>query len=154
MAIDVQRRRTARLPLLCALLIASAGAPSASAGSFDLFGVDVDYKLTTTYATAARTKRPSEALINGPIDVMHVALCTPTPANPNPICGLTNTGLHTTTNFDDGNRDFEQFNRLNDRLTGYGETQIKLDNLGIGSIGFVGSGSAVLGHPPFSQKKI
>jgi len=128
--------------------VAFSGA--AFGGSFDLFGVDADWKLTMTYATAARTKKPSEALINGPIDVMHVALCAPAA---NPICGLTNTGLHTTTNFDDGNRDFNQYNQLNDRLSSYGELQLKFDSLGLGSIGFVGSGSAFYDLVYFNDNK-
>ena len=50
-----------------AVLMAVLCARNAQAGSFDFWGTEGEYKLTTNYALAMRTKKPDERLINGPV---------------------------------------------------------------------------------------
>ena len=126
----------------CAIL----GTGPAAAGSFDIFGIGTEYKITLGYAAAVRTEDAHPALIDGPIDVMQVELNTnpiSCPTLPTPCLGsFGHTGLPTTILFDDGNRDFEQASLLNNRVSAYGEMQFKLDNLGLGDVGAVFSGAA------------
>ena len=68
-----QRRGLVALASAC---IAIAAQP-ASAGSFSLFGAATDYKLTLGYAAALRMEKPSEALINGPVDQLFIQLNYP-----------------------------------------------------------------------------
>ena len=129
------------LGLLCA-----AAAGPVSAGSVDLFGVtSLDYKLTLGYAVATRMEDADPALIEGPVDAMLIDF-TPVPtANcPAPPCigKFGHTGLPIQTNFDDGSRDFNKGALLNNRVSVYGETQLKLDWIGLGDIGVVASGAA------------
>jgi hypothetical protein len=131
--------------LLCGILAAPAWA-----GSFTLWGIDTDYKLTLGYAAAMRMEGQDPALVNGPVDTMQIDF---TPAGSLPLPGsacmtppcigsFRHTGLPDTTNFDDGDRDFNQYALLNNRGSAYGETQIHLESLGFGNIGLVGSGAA------------
>ena len=125
---------------------AALAAGPASAGSFDLFGIGTEYKLTLGYAIATRVEDADPALINGPIDVMQVSLNTnpiDCPTLPQPCVGsFGHTGMPTTVLFDDGNRDFEQGSLLNNRVSGYGEVLFKMDNFGLGDVGAVFSGAA------------
>jgi hypothetical protein len=126
----------------CAIL----GTGPVAAGSFDVFGIGAEYKITLGYAAAVRTEDAHPALIDGPIDIMQVQLNTnpiECPTLPTPCLGsFGHTGLPTTILFDDGNRDFEQGSLLNNRASIYGETQLKFDNFGIGDVGAVFSGAA------------
>ena len=138
----VRRIRVAR-SLLGLLCLAPGGA--AWAGNFELFGVETDYKITLGYATAMRMEEQAEALINGPMDQMQIRYnATLAASDPNTlgIESLSHPGLRTTTNFDDGNRDFKNGALLNNRVSGFGQVQFKLDNLGLGDIGGVASGAA------------
>ena len=136
-------------PMGCArvvlgLLCAAAAAP-ASAGSIDLFGLtNLDYKMTLGYAVAVRMEDQDPALIDGPIDIQQVQLNLDPTSCPSPPCigGFGHTGLPDTTNFDDGNRDFNKGALLNNRASIYGEMQLPLDFLGVGNIGAVASGAA------------
>jgi len=119
--------------------LAGAGISStASAGSFDLFGIETNYRLTLGYAVGMRMEEQDPNLIDGPIDQMIIAF--------DPISGsigaFTHTGLPITTNFDDGNRDFKKGSLTNHRVSGYGEVEFRLDNLGLGNIAAVASGAA------------
>jgi hypothetical protein len=130
--------------LLAACCAAAAAAP-AWAGSFDLFGFDMEYKVTLGYALAMRMEEPDPALTTGPVDTMEIDFTpVPSPNCPAPPCigKFGHTGLPIQTNFDDGNRDFNKGSLTTHRISGLGEFQIKLDNLGLGNIGLVGSGAA------------
>lgn len=140
------RRPALVVPVLCGLL--AAAATPAVAGSVEFFGVTADYKLTLGYAVAARTKNADQNLINGPVDQMQISFTPagsiPSPACPTPPCigKFAHTGLPITDNFDDGNRDFKKYALLANRVSLYGETEIKLGSLGLGDIGLIGSGAA------------
>ncbi len=139
--------RTRCVAVVFALVGCATGGP-AWAGSLNLFGVDTEYKLTLGYATAMRTKSADPALINGPVDQMRISFTPagsiPSPSCPTPPCigAFAHTGLPITMNFDDANRDFKRGALLANRVSAYGETEIKLENLGLGKIGLVGSGAA------------
>jgi hypothetical protein len=119
---------------MCAL--GASGA--AHAGTVNLFGIEADYKLTLGYALSVRIEDPEPALIDGPVDQMQIQF--------DPLSGsigsFGHTGLPDTTNFDDGNRDFNKGAFINNRASLYGQTQIKLDGLGLGNVGGVFSGAA------------
>lgn len=139
-------RRPGTLACAAGLLGAVAATP-AGAGSVDLFGLTtLDYKLTMTYGIAARAEDPDRNLVNGPIDVMQVQLNTnpvSCPTLPTPCVGsFGHTGMPDTVLFDDGNRDFRKGSLTTNRASLYGETQLKLDWLGLGDIGGVASGAA------------
>ena len=116
-------------PRRCILLLAVVAAGiqgAARAGSFDIDGVHADYKLTVNYGVAMRMKEPSNALINGPIDNFQL--------NPGGFfngTGFTHTGLPTTVNQDDADRNFRQFSLINNRISGLLETQFSYDNYGV-----------------------
>lgn len=108
------------------------------AGSFEWNGITADYKLTLGYALAMRMQDPSNDLINGPVDPLQLALLPPQLAGqPAQIVGFGHTGLPTTINFDDGNRNFKKYSLINNRISAYGEFQLHMD-----SYGAVFSGSA------------
>jgi hypothetical protein len=111
-----------RLALLAALLL---GGP-AQAGSMDLGGVHADYKLTLNYGVAIRMKQPDNALINGPIDDFQINLGGIANGT-----GFTHTGLPTTVNADDADRNFKQFSLINNRISGLLETQFSYENFGV-----------------------
>lgn len=98
----------------------------ARAGSFDIGAAHADYKLTVNYGVAIRMKEADSALINGPIDNFQT--------NPNGIAngtGFTHTGLPTTVNEDDADRNFKQFSLINNRISGLLETQFSYDSFGL-----------------------
>ncbi|NGY05693.1 DUF1302 domain-containing protein [Solimonas terrae] len=96
---------------LAASLIAVAGIDAAQAGSFDLPGdTDAQYTLTLGYALAMRTGGRAPALIDGPVD----------PA----------TGIPTTANGDDGDRNFKAGSLINDRVSALGELFLTHGNVG------------------------
>jgi hypothetical protein len=134
-------RALARLLFACGMAAASG---SATAGSFDVFGIPVENKVTIGYAVAQRMEDADPALIQGPIDVQQVQLSNPLDPCAAPPCigSFGHTGLPIQTNFDDGNRDFEKGDYTNNRLSIYSEWQFKFDNFGIGDVGAVVSGAA------------
>jgi hypothetical protein len=134
--------------LMCGLVAAATAVP-AWAGSLDLFGLtSLDYKFTLNYGVAMRAEDKDPALIQGPVDTMQIAFTPagtlPSPACPAPPCigRFGHTGLPIQTNFDDGNRDFNNGALLNNRVSLYGETQMSLEWLGLGDVGAVASGAA------------
>jgi len=106
---------------------------AAHAGEFDLWGdATLDYKLTVSYAAAMRTKNPNNALINGPVDQFQSYLLpTQVPGQPAQIFSFTHTGLPTTINYDDGDRNFKAGSLINNRATAIGELQFHWDNYGM-----------------------
>jgi hypothetical protein len=107
------------------------------AGEIDLGNdASIDYKLTVSYAAAIRTKNPSNALVNGAVDQFQSYLDpVQQPGQPQQIFSFTHTGLPTTINYDDGDRNFKAGSMINDRLTGIGEIQFHWKNYGIETSG-------------------
>ncbi len=117
---------------LAAGVLGTAG--TASAGDFDLpFDIDGSYKVTLTYSLAVRARDPAQALINGPVDPFQTGVAP----NEYQAVGFTHTGLPTTINLDDGNRNFERWAPINNRLSAYWEVGMRRDNFGL-----IASGSA------------
>ncbi|HUS23839.1 MAG TPA: DUF1302 family protein [Candidatus Binatia bacterium] len=118
--------------VLCGLVAATPATP-AWAGSFSLFDtVDGEYKLTLGYALGMRMEKQSPDFIGGPVDEF-----VSQPPNPpdNPYPTFTHTGLATTINYDDGDRNFKQHSLINNRATAYGELDLRWGDYGIISSG-------------------
>lgn len=134
---------TAGIAVLAGLMAAS---PAALAGSFDLFGVTADYKLTLGYGLNVRAENPAQPLVDGPISQMQVEFSAIDFASSPSSLGLRKldkTGLPFSANFDDGSRDFAKVGSvINNRASAYGETHIRLKQLGLGNVGIVASGAA------------
>ncbi len=115
--------------LLLGVLLPSSWA---EAGDFNLFGTSGEYKLTLNYALAARTRNADQALINGPVDPLQtggpVLATGQQPAQP---ATFGRTGLPSTINIDDGNRNFAKWDLFHNRLASFGELQLKRDNYGL-----------------------
>lgn len=108
-----------------AVSVCAAGGP-AQAASYEMGnGVELEYKVTTAYALAMRVKDPHGALINGPVDPLQ-----PEVAPPGQLVGFTHTGLSTTINLDDGNRNFRAGSLINNRVSALGEFKLKWENYG------------------------
>ena len=100
----------------------------ALAGSMDLpFDIDGSYKITTTYSLAVRARDPSSALIDGEVDPFQAGVLP----NGDQVVGFTHTGLPTTINLDDGNRNFDRWSPINNRLSAYYEVGLRRENLGL-----------------------
>jgi hypothetical protein len=97
-------RRTAIVAAIAAMT-APAWAGSAKIGD----DITVDYALTATYSLASRVSDQSQALINGPRG---------------------STGLPSTANSDDGDRNFKKGSLIANRVSLLGEADIKRQNLG------------------------
>lgn len=119
--------------VLCLTMATSFASHSglAAAGDFELFGLDGDYRLNMGYALAARTRHPDQALINGPVDPLQsggpVAASGQQPAQP---ATFGRTGLSSTINLDDGDRNFKKFALFHNRISGLGEIQLRGENFG------------------------
>lgn len=119
---------------------------SAVAGSFS-FGDDFEgsYKFTLGYSAAKRMEDQEEALINGPIDPLVPVLLPPMRPGQNQLIGFEHTGLPTTANFDDGNRNFDKGSLITNRLSLYSEFQLRRKNYGLVLSGDVFRDEAYLG---------
>lgn len=116
--------RVAAMCVIGSLLAAASGA--VLAGTFELFGgLEGEYKLTTSYALAMRTRNPHRALIDGQIDPLQTEVL-PT----NQLVGFTHTGLPKTINMDDGNRNFRKWSLINNRGSALGELKLRWNDLG------------------------
>lgn len=114
------------LRTLISLGVAASSAP-VFAGSVDLpFGIDGSYKLTTTYSLGVRMQERSDALADGDVDPLQSQV-----APDGQIVGFTHTGLQTTINLDDGNRNFDRYSPVNNRLSAFYEVQMRRDNFGL-----------------------
>ncbi|WP_084183393.1 DUF1302 domain-containing protein [Nevskia soli] len=125
------RKKGARL---AALFLGGALCQGAAhAGELELWDdATLDYKLTVSYAAAIRTKNPNDALINGPVDQFQSYLFpVQQPNQPAQIFSFTHTGLPTTANYDDADRNFKAGSLINNRATGLGELQFHWKNYGI-----------------------
>ena len=118
-----------------ALVAAVALCLPAMANDLDLpFDVQGNYKLTLGYAMAMRMEKQDRSLTEGQIDPLRPVVF---PEPQGQIIGFERTGLANTSNFDDGNRNFEQFDLINNRISALAEVSLERDNLA-----FVLSGSA------------
>lgn len=104
----------------------------ARAGSLDLWGTDIEYRTSLNYALAMRLKNPDQSLINGQVDplVAGLPILDPVSGQPLQLAGFTHTGLPSTINNDDGNRNFKQYSLVHNRLTAFSELQFKRENYG------------------------
>jgi hypothetical protein len=114
-----------------AAVVLGAVCHEANAGSFDLWGIEGSYKATMGYSAARRMEEQEEALINGPVDPLVPVLLPPMRPGQNQLIGFEHTGLPTTINFDDGNRNFDKGSLINNRLSLYTELQLRRDNYGL-----------------------
>lgn len=111
------RRLTSISAGVGAWLVASISQPAAAA-SFDLFGVNGSFNLTGSYAYAIRLSEQSEDVIDTPGREE-----VPIPEE------LKFPNSH---NFDDGDRNFEQYDPVNNRVKLFSEMQLEVtDNFGI-----------------------
>jgi hypothetical protein len=125
------RRKGTRLAAL--FLGAAACQGTVHAGTVDLWnGADLDYKLTVSYAAAVRVKNANNDLINGPVDQFQSYLLpTQVPGQPAQIFSFTHTGLPSTINYDDADRNFHAGSLINNRVTGLGELQFHWNSFGV-----------------------
>src|SRR5688572_11942921 len=98
--------------LLVGVLTGASISGTAWAGSFDQWGFQGEYKATISYAGAMRMENPDPDLINRPVDPLQ-----PEVMPPGQIVGFTHTGLSESVNYDDGNRNFEKGDLVNNRLS-------------------------------------
>lgn len=116
------------------LLPASAGARTVEFGG----GTSLDYKLTGNYGVAVRTESADQRLINAPVEEFRSYLFPNTPpGQPQQIFRFEGQGLSQSINSDDGNRNFDRWDLIHNRLSLYGEMQLHH-----GDFGAVLSGSA------------
>lgn len=124
------QRRPAYAVALVLASIALGGV--AQAGDFGLFGASGEYKLTFNYALAARTQHADPELINGPVDPLQtggpVAASGQQPAQP---ATFGRTGLSSTINSDDGDRNFGKYDLFHNRISTFAELQLKRENYGV-----------------------
>lgn len=126
----MDRPAAVRIRCISLVLVTALAAPSVIAGSTDLGGgFNLDYKLTLNYGLAVRTEKPSNEQINGPVDPLQLQKADPNQSGLFPII-VTHTGLRTTVNEDDGDRNFNQWSLIHNRLSALAETQLTWRNYG------------------------
>jgi len=117
-----------------AVLMAALCARNAQAGEFDFWGTEGEYKLTTNYALAMRTKKPDTRLIDGPVSPLiaggPVAENQLGPGQPAQPATFNSTGLRNTINIDDGNRNFKRYSLVHNRLSAFGELNLERESYG------------------------
>ena len=106
-----------RLAAPVSLLLAAGWAAPAAAGSFEMFGLEGSYQLQGTYALAVRTESPHSGIINTP----------PSPDIPIPDF----IKFNESNNYDDGDRNFEKGDIVNNRLSLLGELQLSRGDFGV-----------------------
>lgn len=113
--------------MLGAGLLSGAMGAAWAGGSMDVGdGVTAEYKLTLNYSVSMRVEEQAQALINGPIDPFQSQV-----APDGQLVGFTHTGLPTTINFDDGNRNFDKGDLTHNRVTAFGEFKLSGESAGI-----------------------
>ncbi len=109
------------------VMVLAALAVPAQAGELALTDtLEAEYKLTLDYGVSTRLKNPAEALIDGPVSAT--------------------SGLPTTINYDDGDRNFKSHSLINNRLTGLAELLLRGPNYGL-SLSGDGFYDQVYHHP-------
>lgn len=116
-------------PLLCgcAMVLLAAHLPMETAEALELpLGIDASYNLTLNYSAAMRMQDQDPELLDGRMDPLEVALA---PEPEGQIIGFERTGLPDTSNFDDGNRNFDKYSLINNRVSALLELDFERDNL-------------------------
>lgn len=121
-----RKRDFAHQVLGCVMVAGATLLPwTAQAGSAEFGDLKTEFKLTLNYGLGMRLQDPDQRLINGPLDPFELHLDQA--ANG---AGFTHTGLPTTVNQDDGNRNFAKYDLTNNRLSTLLELQLNYDNYG------------------------
>lgn len=104
----------------------AAASLQAQAGSFDISDdTNLDYKLTTNYGLAIRTRDPDKRLINAPVEEFQSYLFPTVPeGQPSQIFRFERQGLSQSINSDDGDRNFNKGSLIHNRISAYGELQL------------------------------
>jgi hypothetical protein len=124
------RAEKSTFKLLALAAAAALYCGSAHPGSLDLGnGLSGQYKLVTSYAAAVRTGKADDALINGPVDPFQTSAGPGCPAG-QAVC-FSHTGLPSTANFDDGDRNFKQWSLINNRISMFGQLEVSSEGFGI-----------------------
>ncbi|WP_084191323.1 DUF1302 domain-containing protein [Algiphilus aromaticivorans] len=109
------------------------GIASATANELSLpFGVEGSYNLTLNYAVAMRMQDQDPALTDGTVDPLRAVVLPE-----GQIVGFERTGLPDTSNSDDGNRNFDKYSLINNRVSALFEADFEYENFA-----FVLSGNA------------
>ena len=107
----------------------------AGAAKLDLpFGIEGSYNLTLDYSLAMRMQDQHPELSDGQLDPLQLAVL---PEPQGQVVGFERTGLPDRANFDDGNRNFDKYSLIHNRVSALFDMEIERDNLA-----FVLSGSA------------
>ncbi|WP_093284326.1 DUF1302 domain-containing protein [Solimonas aquatica] len=127
----MRRRIAVAATGFCALL----GAQAAGAGTLDLGNeVELEYKLTVTYALAMRTKHADPRLTDAPVEefssYLNIPAAAPAPGQPAQIFRFEGQGLSQSINSDDGDRNFDKWALIHNRLSGLGELQLHWQDYG------------------------
>lgn len=126
MTMRICRRDFAHQVLGCAMIVGAMLLPwAAQAGSMDFGDLKTEYKMTMNYGLGMRLKDPDPRLINGPLDPFELHLEQAAAG-----AGFTHTGLPTTVNQDDGNRNFAKYDLTNNRISTLLELQLRYENYG------------------------
>jgi len=99
---------------------------NAQAASMEIDDFKADFKATMNYGIGMRLKDPDQRLINGPLDPFQLHLEQAAAG-----AGFTHTGLPTTVNQDDGDRNFTQYSVTNNRISTLLEAQFHYQNYGM-----------------------
>jgi hypothetical protein len=116
------------IPVIALTVPGLAGARSLSLP----FDIKANYNLTLNYAVAMRMQNQDPALTDGTIDPLQ-----PVVLPEGQIIGFERTGLPDTSNSDDGNRNFDKYSLINNRISALAEMAFERDNFA-----FVLSGNA------------
>lgn len=117
--VQFQQGRLTRAQRVLGGLLAWAFIASAhAAGNFQLPGaIDGEYQLSATYAYAIRLEKPSDGVINAP------------PSDEIPIPDFLK--YPESNNFDDGDRNFDRYSAVNNRVTLLGEVLMRRGDFGL-----------------------
>ena len=100
-----------------AIIGLSISAAPAAAGDFNFWGIDAKYTLQGSYAAAWRLEEPSNRIINSSTDPEV------------PISDVLK--YPQSNNMDDGDRNFDQYDMVNNRLSLLGDIEFRWENFGL-----------------------
>lgn len=95
----------------------ASSAQFAQAGDFDFFGISAKYTMVGNYGASWRLEEPSDRIINSPSrQSVPISEALKYPES---------------NNFDDGNRNFDQYDLVNNRLSVLGDIEFRWENFGL-----------------------
>ncbi len=100
----------------CTGCLIAMGPGTATAGSFDFWGIDAEWQLIGSYAYAIRLENPHAGVVDTPGRAQ-----VPIPEY---------LKYPESNNYDDGDRNFDRYDAVNNRVTALGEVQFKWENYG------------------------